>query len=260
MKVLAAIDCGSNSFHLLVVRVDETRGTWETVAKDKEMVRLAADLQDGMLSEAAQERGIQALKRFRQMAKSLGAERLLATATSAVREAHNGAEFIARAEREAGVTVEVISGNEEARLIYLGVTSALHYGGRKAAIIDIGGGSTELVIGSAAEPLFTRSLKIGAVRLHEQYLQGETIDPEAYYRLVAHVKGTLHQIVPSMREIGYDFAIATSGTALTLAEIDAHASGLPAQKSMNGYVLTRERLHALEHRLGESLNGSQRGP
>lgn len=249
MKTLAAIDCGSNSFHLLVVRVDEARRSWDTIAKDKEMVRLASDLTDLELSTAAMDRGVAALKRFRQVAESFGVERLVATATSAVREARNGLEFIARAEREAGVTVELISGTEEARLIYLGVTSAVNFRGRKAAIVDIGGGSTELVIGTATELLFTRSLKLGAVRMHEQYLKGEVIEPDAYYRLIAHVKGTLHQIVPLMREVGYDFLIATSGTALTLAEIDAYEQTVAAPKVMNGYVLPKSRLHALENRL-----------
>lgn len=251
MRNLAAIDCGSNSFHLLVVRVDEARHTWETIAKDKEMVRLAsADTQgEFALSEAAMDRGVAALKRFRRVAASHGAERLVAVATSAVREARNGSAFIERCAAEAEVDVELISGTEEARLIYLGVTSALNFRGRKAVIVDIGGGSTELVIGTPTELEFARSLKLGAVRLHEQYLRQDPDSPEAYYRLIAHVKGAVHQLVPGMREIGYDFLIASSGTALALGEIDAAKALRPPSKSLNGYKLSRGRLHAIEHEL-----------
>lgn len=248
MRTLAAIDCGSNSFHLLVVRVDDAGHSWEIIAKDKEMVRLAAALEAEELTAAAMDRGVAALRRFRLLAEEHGAERIVAVATSAVREARNGELFIARALREAGVTVECISGPEEARLIYLGVTSAINFRGRKAAIVDIGGGSTELVIGTATELRFARSLKLGAVRLHEQYLNTDPVTTDGYYGVIAHVKGSLHQLLPLMREVGYDFLIASSGTALTLAELDALDLGLDP-KGLNGYHLTRERLRELEYRL-----------
>lgn len=251
MKTLAAIDCGSNSFHLLIVRVDEARHTWETIAKDKEMVRLASRdfAETQLLADDAIQRGVDALKRFKRLADQHGADRIVAVATSAVREARNAEAFLKRAEAEAGVSVEPISGTEEARLIYLGVTTAVNFRGRKAAIVDIGGASTELVIGTPTELLFARSLKIGAVRLYEQFLKEDPIPPEAYYRLIAHVKGVLHQLVPLMREVGYDFLIATSGTALTLGEIDAALDGLKPPKGMNGYKLQRDRLRTLEQRL-----------
>ncbi|HEY9855405.1 MAG TPA: Ppx/GppA phosphatase family protein [Stenomitos sp.] len=250
MKTLAAIDCGSNSFHLLIVRVDAEHHTWETIAKDKEMVRLASRdfAQTQLLSDEAVQRGVEALKRFKKLADQHGADRIVAVATSAVREAKNAETFLKRAEEEAGIAVEPISGTEEARLIYLGVTTAVNFRGRKAAIVDIGGASTELVIGTPTELLFARSLKIGAVRLYEQFLKEDPLPAEAYYRLIAHVKGILHQLVPVMREVGYDFLIATSGTALTLGEIDAAQYGKPP-KGMNGYKLSRDRLHALEQRL-----------
>lgn len=250
MKILAAVDCGSNSFHLLIVRVDEERHTWETIAKDKEMVRLASRdfAQTQMLCEDAIQRGVETLRRFRRQAEQHGADQIVAVATSAVREARNAEAFLKRAESEAGVLVEPISGTEEARLIYLGVTTAVNFRGRKAAIVDIGGASTELVIGTPTELLFTRSLKVGAVRLYEQFLKEDPVRPEDYYRLIAHVKGILHQLVPLMREVGYDFLIATSGTALTLGEIDAVSEG-HGPRGMNGYKLTRDRLRSIEQRL-----------
>lgn len=250
MKTLAAIDCGSNSFHLLIVRVDAERHTWETVAKDKEMVRLASRdfAETQLLADDAVQRGVDALKRFKRLADQHGADRIVAVATSAVREARNAETFLKRVEAEALLTVEPISGTEEARLIYLGVTTAVNFRGRRAAIVDIGGASTELVIGTPTELLFARSLKIGAVRLYEQFLKADPIPAEAYYRLIAHVKGVLHQLVPLMKQVGYDFLIATSGTALALGEMDASQEGIKP-KGMNGYKLSRDRLHALELRM-----------
>ena len=144
------------------------------------------------------------------------------------------------------IEVEVISGTEEARLIYLGVRSIRDLGDRPTVIIDIGGGSTEIVLGTRDGIQFSRSLKIGAVRLTEQFLGMDPVDPEAYYRLVAHVKGALHQLVPLMREVGYDSAIATSGTASALLELDTARQGMDGSRNGTGLALPMDRLTALE--------------
>lgn len=246
MPVLAAIDCGSNSFHLLIVRTLNGVPGWEILARERSMVRMAEGRLDLHLAPEATERGIEALARFARVAREHGADRIVAVATSAIREAPNAEGFLSRARDEAGIEVEVISGTEEARLIYLGVRSALDLGNRPRVIIDIGGGSTEIVLGTRDGIRFSRSLKIGAVRLTEQFLGMDPIDPEAYYRLVAHVKGTLHQLVPYMREVGFEGAIATSGTASALLELDAVRRGLEAPKNVTGLALPMDRLTSLE--------------
>ncbi len=246
MPVLAAIDCGSNSFHLLIVRSIPGQPGWEILARERSMVRMAEGRIDLSLAPGAIDRGIEALVRFARVAREYEAERVVAVATSAIREAPNAETFLHRALEEAGIEVEVISGTEEARLIYLGVRSTLDLGERPSVIIDIGGGSTEIVLGTRDGIRFSRSLKIGAVRLTEQFLGMDPIDPEAYYRLVAHVKGTLHQLVPYMREVGYEGAIATSGTASALIELDAVRGGLEPPRNVTGSVLSMDRLTALE--------------
>ena len=142
--VLAAVDIGTNSIHLVVARVDENR--IEVVEREREMVRLGSSAGDmKRLTPAAMSRGIEALARFKQVSAIHGAS-MRAVATSAVREAENRSVFIDRA-RAVGVDVEVISGFEEARLIHLGVLQAVPVFDRQALVCDIGGGSTEVVVG-----------------------------------------------------------------------------------------------------------------
>jgi exopolyphosphatase / guanosine-5'-triphosphate,3'-diphosphate pyrophosphatase len=160
--VLAAVDIGTNSVHLVVARVSENR--IEVVEREREMVRLGSSATDMKhLTPAAMKRGIDTLARFRQVAAIHGAS-MRAVATSAVREAENRATFIGRA-REVGVDIEVISGFEEARLIFLGVLQAVPVYDRQVVVCDIGGGSTELVVGTRGDILTARSLKLGSIRL-----------------------------------------------------------------------------------------------
>ena len=165
--VLAAVDLGTNSVHLVVAKVEESR--FEVIEREREMVRLGSSGGDmKRLTPEAMDRGIAALGRFRQVAEIYGA-RVRAVATSAVREAENQAEFLERAREEAGIDVEVISGFEEARLIHLGVLQAVPVFDRRLLVCDIGGGSTELVVGHTGDVLFSRSLKLGAIRLSQRF-------------------------------------------------------------------------------------------
>ena len=166
--VLAALDIGTNSFHLVVARaVGDDR--FETLTREKEVVRLGhggGDMKE--LSPDAIERGVACLRRMRRIVDSYGAT-LRAVATSAVREAANAGVFLDRARREAGIEIEVISGAEEARLIHLGVLQAVPVFDRRLLLVDIGGGSTELLIGEKGETLAARSFKLGAVRLTDRF-------------------------------------------------------------------------------------------
>lgn len=167
-SIIAALDIGTNSFHLVVARPVETG--FEVIASEKEVVRLghgAGDMKQ--LEPDAIERGLASLKRMRAISDVHGAK-LRAVATSAVREAKNRGEFIKRALKEADIEVEIISGVEEARLIHLGARYAVAVGEQPMLLCDIGGGSTELVIASGEEILLSRSFKLGAVRLTDRFL------------------------------------------------------------------------------------------
>ena len=169
--VIAAIDLGTNSFHLAVASVD-SRGMLNIIEKDKEAVRLGSSSKDmKFIQPDGFDRAINTLKRFAKLAHANNAQ-IRALATSAIREAENRDLFIQKAAQEAGVKIEVISGNEEGRLIYKGVLHALPLISTKTLLIDIGGGSTETLIGKHGNVEFVHSAKLGAIRLTKAFFPG----------------------------------------------------------------------------------------
>jgi exopolyphosphatase/guanosine-5'-triphosphate,3'-diphosphate pyrophosphatase len=242
---LAAIDCGTNSFHLIVARVT-IDGSIEVVERAKEMVRIGdSAFRGGMIAPDAFEHGTAALRAFRTVAERHGCEAVVAVATSAVREAQNGAEFIRELSDATGLEVEVIGGDEEARLIYLGVRSALDFAGRKALIVDIGGGSVELVVGDARESRFRASFKLGVLRLLAERISSDPISPAERARLVAHCHRTIEAVAPAVRAIGFDFLAMTSGTANAVADLAAAHKGLAATAQKSRKIAFAD-VHALE--------------
>ena len=254
-SIKAAIDIGTNSFHLVVARVAEPGG-FEILTTEKETVRLGQG--GGEMKELAPdaiERGLAALERLAKVAASFGESELVAVATSAVREAANRDEFLRRARDEVGVDIEVISGFEEARLIHLGVLQALPIFDRRVLLVDIGGGSTELLVGVGAEPIEARSMKLGAIRLTERFF-ADAVD--AGRRPTSdEVEACRHYVsaalAPVARELGGhqpELAVGSSGTATTLAAI-AVASRDDDVRIMNGVELTADELDgAVEQILG----------
>jgi exopolyphosphatase/guanosine-5'-triphosphate,3'-diphosphate pyrophosphatase len=240
-EALAAIDVGTNSFHLVVARI-VGQERFEVIAREKEMVRLGSGSGDmKQLGADAIERGVAALGRMRQIAAIADAP-LRAVATSAVREAENHDEFISRARREAGVEVEVISGIEEARLIHLGVLQALPVFDKRLVLCDIGGGSTELLVGQGGDVLASRSFKLGAVRLTNRFFPGDRLHPSAVSSCRTFVRATIAAFHHETHDLGHDVAIGSSGTIESVARI-AHALGGGGElRTYNGAVVTREQL------------------
>src|SRR5688572_3900519 len=161
MKI-AAIDIGSNSIHMVIVRATEGQNM-EIIDREKEVVRLGAGVHDHRLAKEATERTILTLRRFKQMAQANRADLIITTATAAVREANNADKFIERVRKEVGLTVQLLPGVEEARLIALAVSEVTDFYNRRALIIDVGGGSTEFIITTGGEPQLLLSVKLGAV-------------------------------------------------------------------------------------------------
>lgn len=247
--------------HLVVAKLGE-HGGFEMLTSEKEMVRLGRG--GGEMKELAPDaidRGIAALSRMTKVASSFGDVQLVAVATSAVREATNKQEFIDRARDEIGVDVEVISGFEEARLIHLGVLQALPVYDKRLLVIDIGGGSTEFLVGEGAQAIEARSMKLGAIRLTERFfpelLNGDgAIDPEAFDACRNYVRAALS---PVARELGGhqpEVAIASSGTATTIAAIAAAARGDDVRQ-MNGVTFTADELSSVVEHVA-SKNTSER--
>ena len=242
----AAIDIGTNSMHLVVAKLGE-HGGFEMLTSEKEMVRLG---QGGgemkQLAPDAIERGIKALSRMAKVAASFGDVELVAVATSAVREATNKGEFIDRARDEVGIEVEVISGFEEARLIHLGVLQALPVFDKRLLVIDIGGGSTEFLVGEGAQAIEARSMKLGAIRLTERFfpdlVAGDgAVSSDAVESCRNYVRAALSPVAHELGGHQPELAIASSGTATTLAAIAAATRGDDVRQ-MNGTTFTAEEL------------------
>ncbi|HSL57676.1 MAG TPA: Ppx/GppA phosphatase family protein [Acidimicrobiales bacterium] len=240
-RVHAAIDIGTNSVHLLVAR-STVRRRFEVLAQEKEVVRLGSGATDmKLLTDDAMDRGIAALHRFRQVADIWEAE-ISAVATSAVREAENHQVFLDRARRDAGIEVEVISGVEEARLIHLGILQALPVFEQRLVLVDIGGGSTELLVGHRGHVVEARSLKLGAVRLTERFFADEPLREHAVEECRAFTRSFLQPAARDLRLAGFDVAAGSSGTIEAIARmVDARRGGDPA-RSLNGFELTAAEL------------------
>jgi exopolyphosphatase/guanosine-5'-triphosphate,3'-diphosphate pyrophosphatase len=245
--LLGAIDVGTNSIHLIVVEMDPRFGTSRTILKAREMVRLGGGdaLARGHLSKKAVQRGVTAIAKFAEAARQAGASNIRAVATSAVREASNRDEFITAVRVTSGVDIEVLGDVEEARLIHLGVSRGFPLGDRTACIFDIGGGSTEFIVGDDERAFFLHSVRLGSLRLFEEYLSDETSLTLGYRALDRFVRATLAPVIGRLADYHFDTLIGTSGTVLGLAALDAAESGIPSQRA-HGYVLQLERLRALQ--------------
>ncbi len=253
-RILAAIDIGTNSIHMVVVRVHPAIPAFTIIAKEKDTVRLGArDPKTGDLTPASMKRAIEALQRCQKLAKSFNAEQIVAVATSAVREAPNGRDFLQQVEAELGLVVNLISGQEEARRIYLGVLSGLEFNNIPHVIIDIGGGSTELILGDSHEPRFLSSTKVGAVRLTAQYITTDPINPVELQSLQAYIQGMLErpveELLAQLKPGEQPRLVGTSGTIETLAIVHAKEKLGIVPNPLAGYQLSRQDLQEIVQRL-----------
>jgi exopolyphosphatase/guanosine-5'-triphosphate,3'-diphosphate pyrophosphatase len=261
-RILAAIDIGTNSIHMVVVRVNPALPAFTIISTEKDTVRLGdRDPKTGDLTPAAMGRAIAALQRCQKLAKSLNAEHIVAVATSAVREAPNGRDFLKQVNAELGLFVNLISGYEEARRIYLGVLSGMEFNNQPHIIIDIGGGSTELILGDSHEPRSLSSTKVGAVRLSAEFITTDPISNSEFQYLQAYVRGMLERPVEELLahlEPGEQpRLVGTSGTIESLATIHAREKLGMVPNPLNGYQLSRKDLKEMVKRLA-SLSYAER--
>jgi exopolyphosphatase / guanosine-5'-triphosphate,3'-diphosphate pyrophosphatase len=247
--IIAAIDIGTNSIHMVVVRIVTKLPAFTIIAREKETVRLGdRDPQTGNLTPAAIDRALGALRRCQEIAKSLNTQQILAVATSAVREAPNGHDFVRSIETELGLEVNLISGQEEARRIYLGVLSGVEFNNTPHLIIDIGGGSTELILGDTQEPRTLSSTKIGAVRLTSEFIPNNPVGDREFTYLQAFIRGQLERAIDEIKaNLQPGETPKMVGTAGT---IEALAAILNLDK--NGHV--PERIHGSVIHLHELRN------
>ena len=239
---LAAIDIGTNSFHLVIVEVDTNTGKFNILGREKESVRLGSGSTDMKhLGKDAMNRGIDALKKFAALADSAGAP-VRAIATSAVREAVNQQEFIMRARTEAGIRVEVASGIEEARFIYLGILQSVPVFDKRILMIDIGGGSTEFLIGRGRDIAFDNSLKLGAIRLTERFFGDKDTESKSVKACREYIKGFMSTVTRESAQHKFDIAVGSSGTIMNLANIINIKRGGAADAKLNNFIFTKDEL------------------
>ena len=242
---IAAIDIGTNSVHMIIVRVRPDL-SFEVVDREKVMVRLGAGGLDGKaLTTEAMNAALQALSKFKRLAESHRVDEILAAATSATREARNGGEFLARVERETGIRPRVITGTEEARLIHQAAVYGVDVGTGRAVVIDVGGGSTEITLGNATAIQAARSFKIGVIRLTERFVQSDPLSGRDERKLSKHILSEINRHCDQITAIGFDRVIGTSGTILSLGAVAATAARGTTPTELRNLRVTAKQIRRL---------------
>lgn len=239
--LIAAIDAGTNSFHLLVTSVN-SRGMLQIITREREAVRLGSSGSDmKLLTPEAMERGLKTISNFAKIARSHKAE-IRAVATSAVREANNKHEFIEKVLNETGVEIEIVSGAEEARLIYIGAIHALPIIDKKALVIDIGGGSTETIVGMDGNINYINSVKLGAIRLTTRFFPDSNITFGQIEECRNFINGEWAPTLSKIKEQEVTHFIGTSGTIQNLAMISLAMRNEVIPDILNGLTVSREHI------------------
>src|SRR5437763_4948146 len=239
---LAAIDIGTNSLHMIVVRVRPDL-SFEVIDREKEMVRLGAGGLDGRaLTPEAMHAALQVLSKFKRLAESHRVDEIIAAATSATREAENGGEFLDAVAQQTGIRARVISGTEEARLIHLAAAYGVGVTADVMCAVDIGGGSVEITRGAGPRVELGRSFKLGVIRLTEQYVKSDPIEPREERKLVRHIDEELGDYLDQIVAAGFDRLVGTSGTILSLGAVASAAQGRP-QGGLRNRRISAKQLH-----------------
>lgn len=252
-----AIDVGTNSIHMVMAEISP-QGDFRILGRDKELVQLGRGGMVGhVLTDEAMQSGLAALMRLTKMARLKGITKLRAVATSAVREAHNGGQFVEMVRDQVGIDLHVISAEEEARLVYLAVRHAVELGAEDSLLVDVGGGSVEFIVGNAEKATQMCSAKIGALRLAETFLRQ---DPPAMGEIKAmrrHIEQNLEPLVGRLSRARCARCVGTSASVETIATICAYRRGATEIEPITELRITRAELKSV---IGElrGMNRAQR--
>jgi len=253
---VAVVDVGTNSTRLLVAEVG--RGAVEELDRRSLVTRLGDGVDaTGRLADDAQRRVLATLEEFAESIERHGCQRRLAVLTSAVRDAANGAEFAAQVRDRFGLDARTIGGDEEARLTYLGATAARDHDATPLLVVDIGGGSTELVTGACGEMDFHVSVQAGVVRHSERFLRGDPPAREDVEALAREVRALFEGAVPAEARERVRAAVAVAGTATSVAAIDAGIEPYDPAR-VEGRVVTSFRLAEISDNLAALPLGERR--
>jgi exopolyphosphatase / guanosine-5'-triphosphate,3'-diphosphate pyrophosphatase len=240
----AVIDIGTNSFHLIIAKVLEN-GRVNTIHREKVVMRLGSEHKDVMkyITPDETSRAVELLKEFKKLSEFYKAD-LYAVATSAVRESQNRDEFTGTVLKETGIKIKVIDGREEASYIYTGVINALPVTDKRTLCVDIGGGSTELIIGRNGKSDFIQSHKLGAVRLSRMFFEGYIITPTGIKNCTEYILNTLKESGLPDTAGGFDIAVGASGTIIAIASVTAVNKYGKVPEDLNGFAFTEEELNS----------------
>ncbi len=251
---IAAIDIGTNSLHMVIVEIAEDL-TFKSLASSKDLTQLGASaLVHHHLNKRAMQHTLDVLARYQLMAKNLGCDVMLAYATSAVRESNNGGDFVLAAKKKLGLQIQVISALEEAHLIYLAVRQAIDLsaaanGNGPSLIVDIGGGSCELIVGTNTKATMLESFKLGAARLTETFIKSDPISKRDLESLEKHIRKTFKPSIEKIREQNIHRVIGTSGTMENLARMCIHQYGEEAVRERLTTIMTRRDFEEVQKRV-----------
>lgn len=256
---LAAIDIGSNSIKIVVVEAT-TSESFAVLAREKESVRLGHDtLSNGQLSPEAMTRAADTIGRFRSIAETRGAEKIITVATASVREARNANEFIKEIEKQTNVRIEVLSSIEEARLIGLAVAQNCVTRGESFVNIDIGGGSTELTVMDNGAPVALYSMKLGAVGLTERHLQNDPPKQKELKNLRNDIRFALERPARELKNVKWQHATGTSGTIISIGEaLYLQDAGLTQLTARIPFDITINKLEKFNERISILNVGERR--
>ena len=264
MTKLAIVDIGTNSIHMVLAEV-EPDFSYKILDRFKDMTRLGDGVfKTGRLSETAMVRGLEVIRSLTTLARNKGYERIEAVATSAVREAKNGGEFLEAVMRQTDLTVRVVTGREEARLIYLGVRHSMDLSDRPTMVVDIGGGSVELIVGSRKSMAHGQSLKLGAIRLKDLYLKQDPPTKAMLQEMQTAIDSQLKSALQRVKGKALDWdkrldqakrldrLVATSGMAANLTEIIyLQRTGRPVPQ-LNLATVTFKEIQGIEKQLAHA--------
>lgn len=257
-KNFAAVDIGTNSFHLIVVKVDENNSL-SIIDREKDVIRLGSQKGNELnhITEEEIKKGINILNKFKKISEVYNAK-LHAVATSAVREAVNKEEFISRVLDKTGIKIEVINGNKEARYIYKGIRKALPYKDKKFLCLDIGGGSTEFILGYSDDILFGESIKIGAVRLSKKFFPGFILVDEKIEKCKQYIEEQIRINTKINFNDKFDLAVGSSGTILAVAGMINYRRNGEKAKQLNKFIFMKNELEQIVKEILERKTPEQR--
>ncbi len=256
-KNFAAVDIGTNSFHLVIIKVKQD-GSLVTLDREKEVIRLASQKGNdlNLISPEEIDKAINTLKGFKKLSDAYNAE-LHAVATSAVRESENKNEFLEKVLQTTNIKIEIINGYKEAEYIYKGVRKALSVDNKKLLCFDIGGGSTEYILGINEKIIFGESIKIGAVRLSKKFFPDFILNEERVNSCNRYIEEQIHLNKKLNFSEKYDYAVGASGTIMAVAGMINYRRN-NSVRTLNKFVFTKDELEEIIQEIFEKKTPEDR--